>query len=271
MSKTVIPTPPQTVVITDENQEILEKLVLSEMTWDENAVMGNVSDKHTGKPIEGVCIKVCDEEYNPIAYNFSDIDGNFSIEGSFSPSIRIIAAKKGYETISSDAIPTESLNKKALNLELSPAPNHGLVIFGGIKDTQQKPIPAVRVTIYRGQSLNPYDFTFTNQEGVYIFDNIEPGTYRISIQSQNYIERIINIEIGRDQPIITMEPVYLKKKLLKGTIYGIITDKDNVPLSNALVVLCNGNNLPVQFTYTNEDGIYMFYKLEPGTYSIIAK
>jgi len=60
LSKTVVPTPPQTVVIADENQEILEKVVLNEMTWDENAVMGNVSDKHTGKPIEGVCIKVCD-------------------------------------------------------------------------------------------------------------------------------------------------------------------------------------------------------------------
>lgn len=271
MSKTVVPTPPQTVIIADDNQEILEKVVLSEMTWDENTVMGNVSDKHTGKPIEGVCIKVCDQEFNPIAYNFSDIDGNFSIEGNFSPYIRIIAAKKGYETISSDAIPIESLNKKALNLELSPAPSHGLVIFGSIKDTQQKPIPAVRVTIFRGQSLNPYDFTFTNQEGLYLFDNIEPGTYRISIQSQHYIERILNIEAVRDQPIISLEPIYLKRRILKGTIYGIITDKNNVPLSNALVVLCNSNNLPVQFTYTNEDGIYMFYKLEPGTYSIIAK
>lgn len=271
MSKTVVPTPPQRVVIADENQEVLEKVVLSEMIWDENTVMGNVSDKHTGKPIEGVCIKVCDQEYNPIAYNFSDIDGNFSIEGSFSSPIRIIAAKKGYETISSDAIPTESLNKKALNLELISAPNYGLVIFGSIKDQQQQPVPAVRVTIYRGQSLNPYDFTFTNQEGLYIFDNIEPGTYRICIQSQNYIERILNIEIGRDLPIITLETVYLKKKILKGTIYGIITDKNNVPLSNALVVLCNGNNIPVQITYTNEDGIYLFYKLDPGTYTIIAK
>ena len=271
MSKTVVPTLSQTVVISDENQEILEKVVLTEMTWNENTIMGNVSDKHTGKPIEGVCIKVCDQEYNPIAYNYSDIDGNFSIEGNFTSSIRIIAAKKGYETISSDVIPIGNLYKKALNLELSPAQNHGLVIFGNIKDTQQKPIPAVRVTIFRGQSLNPYDFTFTNQEGLYIFDNIEPGTYRISIQSQNYIERLINIEAVKEQPILTLETIYLKRKLLKGTIYGIITDKNNVPISNALVVLCNGNNLPVQFTYTNEDGVYMFYKLEPGTYSIIAK
>lgn len=271
MSKTVVPTPSQRVVLADENQEILEKVVLSEMTWDENTVMGNVSDKHTGKPIEGACIKVCDQVYNPIAYNFSDVDGNFSIEGSFSPSIRIIAAKKGYETISSDALLSESLNKKALNLELIPAPNYGLVIFGSVKDPQQQPIPAVRVTIYRAQSLNPYDFTFTNQEGLYIFDNIEPGTYRISIQSQSFNERILNIEIGREQPIITLETVYLKKKLLKGTVYGIITDKNNTPLSNALVILCNGNNIPIQITYTNEDGIYLFYKLDPGTYNVIAK
>ncbi len=271
MSKTVVPSPPQRVIIADENQEILEKLVLSEMTWDENTVMGNVSDKHTGKPIEGACIKICDNGYNPIAYNFSDIDGNFSIEGSFSPSIRVIAAKRSYETISSDALPSAGLYRKALNLEMTPAPNYGLIIFGGVKDQQQKPIPGARVTAYRAQSLNPYDFTFTNQEGLYIFDNIESGIYRISIQSQNFNERILNIEINRELPIITLETVYLKKRLLKGTIHGIITDKNKIPLSNALVILCNGNNVPIQVTYTNEDGIYVFYKLDQGTYTVIAK
>jgi hypothetical protein len=271
LSKTVVPTPSQRVIIAEENQEILEKVVLSEMTLDENTVMGNVSDKHTGKSIEGACIKVCDHEYNPIAYNFSDVDGNFSIEGNFTPSIRVIATKKGYETISSEALLSASLNKKALNLELLPAPSYGLVIFGSVKDSQQKPIQGARVTTYRAQSLNPYDFTFTNQEGLFIFDNIEPGTYRISIQSQSYNERILNIEVGREQPIVTLETIYLKKKLLKGTIHGIITDKNQVPLSNALVVLCNGNNVPIQITYTNEDGIYLFYKLDPGTYTVIAK
>ncbi|MGI6085419.1 MAG: MSCRAMM family protein [Acetivibrionales bacterium] len=271
MSKTVVPTPSQKVVLADENHEILEKIVLSEMIWAENTIMGNVSDKHTGKTLEGVCIKVCDEKYNPIAYNFSDVDGNFSIEGSFSPTIRVIAAKKGYETISSDALLSESLNKKALNLELLPAPGYGLIIFGSVKDTQQKPIYGAKVTAYRNQSLNPYDFTFTNQEGLYIFDNIEPGAYRISIQSQSYNERLLNIEINKEMPIITLETVYLKKKILKGTIHGIITDKNQVPLSNALVVLCNGNNMPIQATYTNEDGIYLFYKLDPGTYTVIAK
>ncbi|NLB79725.1 MAG: hypothetical protein GX796_13060 [Clostridiaceae bacterium] len=271
MSKTVVPTPPQRVIIADENQEVLEKVVLSEMTWDENTLMGNVSDKYTGKPIEGACVKICDHEYNPIAFNFSDIDGNFSIESSFSPAIRVIGAKRGYETISSEALPSASLNKKALNLELIPAPNFGLVIFGGVKNQQQKPITGVRVTIYRSQSLNPYDFTFTNQEGLYVFDNIEPGAYRISIQSQNFNERILNIEISRELPIVTLETIYLKKKLLRGTIHGIITDNNNVPLSNALVILCNGNNVPIQITYTNEDGIYLFYKLDPGTYTVIAK
>jgi protocatechuate 3,4-dioxygenase beta subunit len=37
------------------------------------------------------------------------------------------------------------------------------------------------------------------------------------------------------------------------------------------VVLLNGNNNPIQITYTNEDGVYMFYRLDPGTYNIMAK
>jgi len=271
LSKTVVPTPLQKVVIAEENQEVLGKLILSEMTWDENTIMGNVSDKITGKPIEGVCIKVCDQEYNPISYNFSDIDGNFSVEGKFPSSVRIIAAKNGYGVVSSEAWPTEGLKKKALNLELMPAPNHGMILFGSVKDAQQKPLAGIKVTIYRSHSLNPYDFTFTNEEGLYVFDNIEPGQYRISLQAQNFSERILNIEAGRENPVVILETVYLKRKILKGTIHGIITDKNNVPVSNALVILLNGNNIPIQTTYTNEDGVYMFYRLDPGTYSIMAK
>lgn len=271
MSKTVVPTPPQRVTIAEDNQEILEKIVLSEMAWDENTVMGNVSDKFTGKPIEGVCIKVCDHEYNPIAYNFSDVDGNFTLEGNFSHSIRIIAAKKGYGTVSSDALPSAGLERRALNLELAPAPNYGVVLFGSVRDIQQKPLAGIKVTVYRSHSLNPYDFTFTNQEGLYLFDNIEPGNYRIAIQSQGFNERILTIEVGKELPIVTIDAIYLKRKLLKGTIHGIITDKNNVPVSNALAVLCNSNNLPIQMTYTNDEGVYLFYRLDPGIYTIIAK
>lgn len=271
MSKTVVPTPPQNVIIADDNQEILAKIVLSEMAWNENTVMGNVGDKLTGKPIEGACIKVCDHAYNPVAYNFSDIDGNFTIEGNFGPTIRVLAAKKGYGTISSEALPSLGLDRKALNLELFPLPKLGVTVFGSVKDVQQKPLSSIKVTIYRFHSLNPYDFTFTNQEGLFVFDNIEKGNYRISLQSQSYNERTVNIEINKELPIVSMETIILKKKLLKGTIHGVITDKNNMPVSNALVVLCNSNNLPIQITYTNDDGVYLFYKLDTGAYSIIAK
>ncbi|HHY65135.1 MAG TPA: hypothetical protein GX501_08820 [Clostridiaceae bacterium] len=271
MSKTIVPTPPQKVVIADENQEVLGNIILSEITWDENNIMGNVSDKITGKPVEGVCVKVCDQDYGPIAFNFSDIDGNFSIEGNFPPSVRIIAAKSGYGVVSSEALPTEGIRKKALNLELVPAPNYGTVLFGSVKDGQQTPLGGIKITIYRSHSLNPYDFTFTNEEGMFVIDNLEPGAYRIAIQAQNFNERVINVEIGKDLPVVTLETVYLKKKVLKGTIHGVITDKNNVPVSNALVVLLNGNNNPIQTTYTNDEGVYVFYRLDPGTYSIIAK
>lgn len=271
MSKTVIPTPPQRVVIAEENEELLEKVVLSDMPWDDNTIMGNVSDKVTGKPLEGVCIKVCNNDYKPIANNFSDVDGNFTLQGKFSTCIRIIAAKKNYNTFSSEGLPTVSLEKKAINLELTPTPNGGIVFFGNIRDSQQKPLGGVKITLYKAHSLNPYDFTFSNQEGIYVFDNIEPGSFRINMQSQNFTERTLNLEAGKEQPIVSLETVYLKKKSYKGTIHGIITDSADLPVGNALVVLCNVSNIPVQVTHTNEKGVYIFYLLELGTYSILAK
>lgn len=271
MSKTVVPTQPQRVSIFDENEELLEKIILSDLTWDENTIMGNVSDKLTGKPIEGVCIKICDYDYKPIAYNFTDVDGNFTLQALFSTSIRIIASKRGYETFSSDNIPSSSIEKKTLNLELKQSPSAGAVVFGSIRDSQQKPLSGIKITIFKSHSMNPYDFTFTNEEGLFVFDNIEPGVYRISSQSQSYHEKVINIEARNDQPIIVLETLYLRKKTLKGTLHGIITDSNGLPVENALVVLCNSNNMPLQVTHTNDKGVYLFYKLEPGTYSVMAK
>src|SRR5690606_27441911 len=104
-----------------------------------------------------------------------------------------------------------------------------------------------------------------------LFDNIEPGFYRIAFQSHNFAEKIVNMEVGSEQPIVTLETIYLRRKNLKGTIHGIITDESGLPVDKALVVLLNSNNIPIQFTHTNEDGVYLFYRLEPGTYSVIAK
>ncbi|NMA66779.1 MAG: hypothetical protein GX957_11170 [Clostridiaceae bacterium] len=271
MSKSVIPTPPQKVMITEENEERIQSLVLSDMIYDENTIMGNVSDKLTGKPIEGACIKVCDNEYGPIVYNFTDVDGNFSLHGNFSPNIRLITAKRGYETFSSEVFPSSSLEKRAVNIELTPAHNGGMVFYGNVRDMNRNPVKGIKITLFRSYSLNPYDFTFSNEEGLYLFDNIEPGIYRIVFQSQNFTEKVVNMEVGTQQPVVTLETVYLQRKALKGTIHGIITDSHGAPVDKALVVLLNSNNIPVQVTHTNQDGVYMFYRLEPGTYSIMAK
>jgi len=271
VSRSVVPTQFQKVVISGENEGHLAKIVLSEMTWEENTIMGNVSDKTTGKPIEGACIKVCDEDFQPISYTFTDVDGNFSLQTKLSPNIRVIAAKRGYQTFSSESMPSVYLEKKALNVELAASPNGGIIFYGNIKDAAQKPIGGVKITIFKSYSLNPYDFTFSNDDGLFLFDNIEPGSYRISFQSQTYNEKVINVEVGKDQSVIALETIYLKRKNMKGTLYGIVTNKEGQPVDNALVVLCNANNVPIQVTHTNEHGVYLFSRLDPGTYYILAK
>lgn len=271
MSKAVIPTPPQKVIITEGNEDQIHSLVLCDMDFEENTIMGHVCDKLTGKPVEGVCVKVCDSGYGPIVYNFTDVDGNFTLHGNFSSNIRIIAARKGYKTFSSDEFPALSLEKKAINIELVPEHNGGMVLYGTVRDINQKPLKGIKITLFKSYSLNPYDFTFSNEEGLYLFDNIEPGIYRIAFQSQHYTEKIVNLEVDISQPIVMLETVYLQRKALKGTIHGIITDSNGLPVENALVVLMNSNNVPIQVTHTNQDGIYIFHKLDPGTYSIMAK
>lgn len=271
MSRSVIPTQFQKVVISGENEGHVQKIVLSEMTWEENTIMGNVSDKMTGKPIEGACISICDEELRPISFTFTDVDGNFTLQTKLSDNVRVIVSKRGYEPFSSDNLPSVYLEKKALNIELASSPNSGIIFYGNVRDALQQALGGVKITLFKSYSLNPYDFTFSNQDGIYLFDNVEPGTYRLSFQSQNYNEKIINVEVGNEQPVLVLETVYLKRKNMKGTIYGIVSDSNGNPVEKALVLLFNSSNVPIQYTHTNAQGVYLFSRLEPGTYYILAK
>lgn len=262
---------PQKVVISNESEEICTKIVINEKTDSESVLSGTVTDKATTKTIDNVCIHITDSEYNPVTHTFSDIDGHFSLRGKLPSCIRILAAKKGYVTYTSDVVTCMCVEKKGITIALSPAPNNGVVLFGCTKDTNQKPAEGVKITLYRNGSLSPYDVSTTNSEGMFVFDNIEPGGYRMIYQSLLFNECTRNIEISREQPIVVLETSYMRRKPVKGTVNGIITDANGLAVGNALVILCNANHTPLQVTRTNERGVYIFSKLDTGTYYIIAK
>lgn len=265
------PTLSQTISVTYENDDICKIMAVNEARTDENCLAGYVSDKATGKPVEGACVKLTDNALNSINQGYSDSKGHFSIPMGSSSSCRILAAKKGYCTYTSDLISLACIGKKGVDIALSPDESDSIVLCGCVRDFLRKPAQGVRVTLSRADKGAAEETTLTNAEGNFLFDGLEPGTYRITCQSAAHETYSRVFQPAAGNPVYILETIYLKRKDLRGTVFGVITDSHDVPVSNAVVVLFSGDNIPLQVTRTNEKGIYLFYDLEMGSYKIMAK
>lgn len=261
----------QTISVTYENDDICKFMAVQEARAHENCLTGYVSDKSTGMPIEGACIKLTDNALNSINQGYSDNKGFFHIPVGSASACRILVAKKGYCTYTSDLINLSCIGKKGVDIALTPAESEGIVLFGCVRDYLRKPAQGVRVTLSRVDKTMGEESTLTNAEGYFLFDRLERGTYRITCESPVHEPYSRMFQPSVDNPVYILETIYLKRKELKGTVFGVITDSHDMPVPNAVVVLFSGDNVPLQVTRTNEKGVYMFYNLEMGTYKIMAK
>ena len=109
-------------------------MAVSEPRNDVNCLTGFVSDKSNGKPIEGACIKLTDNALNSINQGCSDSKGHFSIPLGASSSCRILVAKEGYCTYTSDLINLTCIGKKGMDIALSPFESKGIVLYGCVRD-----------------------------------------------------------------------------------------------------------------------------------------
>lgn len=271
MEQTNPPIVSQTVSVTFENDDVCRIMAVSEAKTQENCLTGFVSDKSNGKPIEDACIKLTDNALNSISQGYSDSRGRFSIPMGSAASCRILVAKKGYCTYTSDLINLACLGKKGVDIALSPAESEGIVLFGCVRDYLRKPAQGVRVTLSRMDKSAREKITQTNAEGNFLFDGLESGTYRLTCESAVHETYSRVFQPAPDNPVFILETIYLKRKELKGTVFGVITDSHDMPVPNAVVVLFSSDNVPLQVTRTNDKGVYMFYNLEMGSYKIMAK
>jgi len=256
-------------MVTSENDEICKNMEVGESGSYETFLSGFVSDKNTGKPVEGACVKLTDGALNSIGQDYTDERGHFSIPAGAASSCRILAAKKGYRTYSSDPIDLAAIGKKGMDIALSPAEPGGIVLYGSVRDYSGKPAPGVRVILSRADMKE--DITYTDTDGNFLFDGLEPAIYRITCQSDGHETYTRTFQPAADNPVYPLETIYLKRKEPKGTVFGVITGSQGTPVPNAAVVLLSADNVPLQVTRTNEQGVYLFYDLEMGQYKVMAR
>jgi 5-hydroxyisourate hydrolase-like protein (transthyretin family) len=173
-----------------------------------------------------------------------------------------------------------------LLLQGAPAAQERGVVLQGIvlKMGTGEPVPKATVTLSRfeGRGGNSYAAT-TNSGGQFLFQNIEPGQYRLSATRNGYVRS----EYGARSPNrpglpITVSPGQRLPDLVlqimpAGTITGRVFDRDGEPLANVTVQALKYSYQEgqrqlnsVQQARTNDLGEYRLFWVQPGQYFVSA-
>ncbi len=164
---------------------------------------------------------------------------------------------------------SEQEHLQDLNLEEAPTITTSGVT-GKVKDQSGNLISGATVKLF-DTTFNPLTHTTTNENGEYIFQDIENGHYHVYAVKDGYSlsnKTDLNYsgnDITMNDLIITLDPSYIK-----GNIYGYIYDETDLGLNNVQIKLFDSHGNIVSETISAEDGEYILSKIDAGTYTITA-
>ncbi|MEF9951345.1 MAG: carboxypeptidase regulatory-like domain-containing protein [Clostridium sp.] len=219
---------------------------------------------NNNKPMRNVCISITTPSLDPITCCYTDIQGRYQINVPLPETINIIASLKGYN-IHSETIELKNLIlPHKINLEKQT--NYQNLLLGKVVDEKDNPVAYANILI---KELNIT--SVTGENGDFMVDNVPKGAFTLSITSQFYNTFVRKFRTQPNRNIYNFKSIILIGKLISGTVHGIIQSKDKGPIANALVVLFDADtNLPIEYTYTNQSGIYLFGNVPLGQYYIEA-
>lgn len=248
---------------------------------DSGTVFGKTIDIN-GNAVPGVTVKLTDREYNPKYHTITDAMGQYTIdEVESNNQYFVLSVKDGYDL--KQGIPfvmqAQQQIEKDFVMTVSHAENNRLVA-GDIISNKGEKLEGVTVRIYEDKEEPVLlKTTHTNEFGQYAFFNVPQGLYIITSSLTGYYtsetkfviegtDKVRNINLS-----MNADPVSRR-----GTINGIILDKDNLPVAGAFVILFEvitdkkGNETlnPIRKTITSEEGLYLFEQIPEGAYRIKA-
>lgn len=237
-----------------------------------------------GTPIIGATVKLFDSNNNPIEHTTTIESDNSEVpSGSYTfnnipiGSYNVIAISEGF--LLSNSFPVTIQNDKITNqdINLVPDPNANLnTIFGIVSSNiNNKPIENAIVTISTIKDTSTLIGTSTtNDKGEYFFTNLPSGIYRVSATKSGFMSNESDaIKLDTNQFSNKDLVLSYDSKTNTGTVSGFITNSNNIPLSNATVLLYSikgGVKDVIGITRTSTSGRYLFANVPPGDYQVKA-
>lgn len=239
-------------------------------------VIGIVKDLN-GNSISDAVIIILDGTYAAVANTVSGSDGYYSFSHIPSGSgYKAYAQSPGF--LMSEAMSFSLSMNQTLEINftlLADDTSAYSIIAGEVLNTSGLPINSASIELYKVDetAANLLSITFSNDIGQFILRDLGIGSYFLKINATGFFSEYFPVEIKKTNSIIPAN-ITLKEdlKASKGIILGVISDNDEAPLANADVILYRVGTdkalIPVAYTRTNHEGIYLFVNVPKGEYLI---
>ncbi|MGI6085420.1 MAG: carboxypeptidase regulatory-like domain-containing protein [Acetivibrionales bacterium] len=239
-------------------------------------ITGIVKDTN-GNPVSDAVVIVLDGTYSAIANTITGIDGSYSFSHIPSGSgYKAYAQSPGF--LLAEAIPFNLGLNQTIEIDFtlfSDDTDAFSIITGVVLNTNGLPINSASVELYKIEetATKLLSLSFSNDIGQFVLRDLGLGSYFIKINATGFFSEYYPVEIKKPKSIAHAD-IILKEdlKASKGIIMGIITGDDEVPLANADVILYRVGTdkglIPVAYTRTNHEGIYLFVNVPKGEYLV---
>ena len=250
---------------------------LSSYNQNYSVIKGTVKDK-LSNPIQNAVIKIMSINYEPLLYTSTDQNGNYEFNNIIPNEIyNMFSIAKGMQLKQKEKFlikENETFNVDFI-LEVDISANLGIIIGNLVDKSTGNYINNATIELNGKSQENKFiqATSYVNESGRYVFTEIPKGNYNLKINSLGYDQETLNLSINETSQILS-----IKNQLISnvdnflGTISGLITNKYNIPISRADVILyrieSDNTLIPIDFTKTNESGIYLFINIPMGNYKV---
>jgi len=239
-------------------------------------VTGTVRDAN-GKPVSDAVVVILDANRTVIANTYADSAGRYSFP--IIPSeidCRAYAQAPGF--LLSNAVSFSLGINQRIEIDftlIADDLNTCSIIAGDVLNSYGFPVKSASVELYQVTQNDSklLSITLSNDIGQFVFRVTESGSYFLKINATGFFSEYRPVEIKKPKSICHVN-IALKEdlKASNGIIMGVVSDCDEIPLANADVFLYRVGNdkspVPVAYTRTNNEGIYLFVNVPQGEYLV---
>lgn len=183
--------------------------------------------------------------------------------------------KDKYNLVYSDEFTLQDKEEFEVTLSLTESENDSSAISGTVTDEEGNVAVGATVKLF-DENGKPYLHVLTDETGAYIFDDLASGTYSIACTSEKCPISIPKTVILNPNELQSAELILESDPSMElGTIAGIVKElfdnDETITAEKAKVFLKDSESgETIATTLSADDGEFVFYAIEDGTYNIVA-